>query len=144
MIPKPRPPIASKYHKLLFNIYFVSYTNWFTIILDPEIDEEDDGPENNIPNTPEAHPGVDDSFFPGDFPNHDHNGDGPPFSLGPRVGGESDDDGRGIITPNGVKPRRPSVSRDFPYAPGYNPNVVSIQNSHFLSHVRLLLFFLVY
>jgi len=80
MIPKPHPPTSN-----------------------PEI--EDGEPDtNDIPKTPQNHPGVDDGFFP---------------DIGPRVG--NDDPKRGT-PPNGTVPssRRPSVN-NFPYAPGFDP-----------------------
>ncbi len=80
--------------------------------LDPELDEDETDSDNNIPNTPQDHPGVDDGFFPVD--------------IGPRVG---DDDPKNESTPkppNGVVPsgRRPSVN-NFPYAPGFGGYGVS-------------------
>ncbi|KAG4077461.1 hypothetical protein HA402_002888 [Bradysia odoriphaga] len=83
MIPKPHPPIAH-----------------------PELDDDDEPDTNNIPNTPQDHPGVDDGFFPVD--------------IGPRVG---DDKPKSGHPPNGNVPsgRRPSVNNNFPYAPGYAP-----------------------
>lgn len=82
------------------------------------------------PNTPEVHPGVDDGFF-GPVPPADDDDDGGkgrrPFE--PRIG---DDDGAPTVdhgkTPVIVTSRRPSVSHDFPT---YNPNVVSSAHLQF-------------
>lgn len=97
IIPKERPPIAH-----------------------PENDDDDEiDVHNNIPNTPDAHPGVDDGFFP-----HDH--DNPDIFLGPRIGEDDIGSGKGIPLPptlNGIPPRRNSGGSNFPYSPGYNPNV---------------------
>lgn len=70
---------------------------------------DDDEPDNdNIPNTPENHPGVDDGFFP---------------DIGPRIGDEKP---KRTDPPNGNVPsgRRPSVN-NFPYAPGYDVSSLS-------------------
>lgn len=129
IIPKHGPPpIARMFEKMiLFALnYIVSFTK-----LDPEA--EDETPDNEgTPNTAEAHPGVDDGFF------SDH-----PLkpAIVPRVGhddghGETGHSGNGHGPSNGHIPRRrPS----FPYAPGYEPDVVSMRirlvtviGSHFL------------
>ncbi|KAJ6640570.1 Ninjurin-A [Pseudolycoriella hygida] len=82
MIPKPRPPLAH-----------------------PELDDDEPG-NDNVPNTPQYHPGVDDGFFP---------------NFDPRIG---DDDPKKPVPPNvngsGPRARRPSVN-NFPYAPGFDP-----------------------
>lgn len=83
-------------------------------------DDEPDG--DNVPKTPQYHPGVDDGFFP---------------DIGPRVG---DDDPKRDIPPNGDVPfgRRPSVN-NFPFAPGFN---VSLPKSGIVrSFVKIYLFF---
>lgn len=100
------------------------------IVADPERDDDDE--ENDVPdvpNTPDAHPGVDDGFFPGVDPSTVHHNDDLP-ELGPRIGGDDTDvhqHDKGVAgnPPNGVIPRRPSVTSNFPYGPGFNPNVVS-------------------
>lgn len=79
--------------------------------LDPELDD-DEPDSDNIPKTPQNHPGVDDGFFP---------------DIDPRLG--DDDDPKRVPpsnVPNGNVPsgRRPSVN-NFPYAPEFNVSLIN-------------------
>lgn len=95
---------------------------------DPELDDDEgdaaEEPTDHVPNTPDAHPGVDDGFFgPAPKPADDDDDDGGGmFPLDPRIGDDPPDVEHGKSPPVIVTSRRPSISRDFP---AYNPNVVS-------------------
>uniref|UniRef100_A0A1B0CK91 Ninjurin a n=2 Tax=Lutzomyia longipalpis TaxID=7200 RepID=A0A1B0CK91_LUTLO len=81
-------------------------------IAGPEIDEND-SPDDDIPLTSAAHPGVDDGFFPGS-------------EVKPRVGEDENDAEGKQIPPNGLYPRRGSVPANFPYAPEFGPGIINV------------------
>ncbi|XP_059613120.1 ninjurin-A-like isoform X2 [Phlebotomus argentipes] len=72
----------------------------------PEIDDND-SPDDDVPYNSDAHPGVDDGFFP---------------EVGSRAG--EDDPEEKPVAPNGQGPRRGSVPAAFPYAPDFGPSVL--------------------
>uniref|UniRef100_A0A1B0D5E7 Ninjurin a n=1 Tax=Phlebotomus papatasi TaxID=29031 RepID=A0A1B0D5E7_PHLPP len=88
----------------------------FPPIAGPEIDEND-SPDDDIPFTSAARPGVDDGFFPSSVPD-----------IGPRVGEEDEIDEK-AIPPNGLGPRRGSVPANFPYAPDFGPGIMTVPDT---------------
>lgn len=135
MIPRRRPPIVRKLitsNKFIIQLIPFSRSNCPIDSPEPDTENEeddDDGDRRNqprLPNTPDAHPGVDPSFFPttevAGRPDYDSNGndlDGDDID-GPKIGSRS---GGGNQPPS----RRPS----FPFVPpGIDGTVVSGMQNH--------------
>lgn len=89
-------------------------------IAHPEHDS-DEGPDDDVPFTPDARPGIDDGFFPPgtDIP--------PPFPENPDTELSPEE-------PNGIVPRGPGgdetdsdrPGQPFPFAPEFGPNVINV------------------
>lgn len=106
---------------------------------DPELDDE---PDDYVPNTIGSHPGVDDGFFSTNptTPN-------PPTTTSDSDGTRNDSDDRSIEkhvpSSNGNGPT-PGGPQSFPFAPGYNPNVVKLTELFHSLFQKLICFFFLF